>query len=183
MNRDEAVRLLKKHLKNKNLFKHCLAVEAIMKGVARHFGEDEETFALAGLLHDIDYDTTADDLTRHSLVGGEMLSQYGLSEDIVYAVKAHNDAHGLERKTLLDKALYAADPVSGFIVAAALIRPEKKLAAVDVDFLLHRFKEKSFARGARRDSMAACEEFGISLSDFLGLSLESMQAISSELSL
>lgn len=183
MTRDEAFEFLKKHLKNKNLLKHCLAVEAIMRGVARHFGENEEEFGLAGLLHDIDYDSTADDLSRHSLVGSEILAQQGLSPEVVYAVKVHNDAHGLERKSLLDKALYAADPVSGFIVAAALIRPEKKLAAVDVDFLLNRFKEKSFARGARREQMAACEEFGMSLSEFLELSLTSMQAIAPVLGL
>ncbi|NLU50180.1 MAG: HDIG domain-containing protein [Syntrophomonadaceae bacterium] len=183
MNRDEALALLKSNLKNKNLFKHCLAVEAIMRGVARRFGEDEETFALAGLLHDIDYDSTANDLSRHSLEGSEMLARHGLPEEIVYAVKVHNDAHGLERKTLLDKALYAADPVSGFIVAAALIRPEKKLEPVDVEFLLNRFKEKSFARGARREQMAACEEFGMSLEEFLGLSLESMKKAAGDLGL
>ncbi|HOV43264.1 MAG TPA: HDIG domain-containing protein [Syntrophothermus lipocalidus] len=183
MTRDEALKLLKRYLKNKNLFNHCLAVEAIMRGVARRFDEDEEEFGLAGLLHDIDYDSTANDLSRHSLVGSEMLAQEGLPPEIVYAVKVHNDAHGLERKSLLDKALYAADPVSGFIVAAALIRPEKKLEVVDVDFLLNRFKEKSFARGARREQMAACEEFGMSLPEFLELSLRSMQAIAPALGL
>ncbi len=183
MTREQAMELLKKHLKNKNLFNHCLAVEAIMRGVARRFGENEEEFGLAGLLHDIDYDSTANDLTRHSLVGSEILAKEGLSPEIVYAVKVHNDAHGLERRSLMDKALYAADPVSGFIVAGALIRPEKKLEVLDVEFLLNRFKEKSFARGARREQMAACEEFGMSLPEFLELSLKSMQAIAPVLGL
>ena len=147
MKREEALKLLKQHLKNKNLFKHCLAVEAIMTAVAERFGENVEKFALAGLLHDIDYETTADKPKEHSLLGSQMLKEAGLPSDIVYAVKVHNDIHGLPRKTLMDQALYAADPTSGFIVAGALIKPEKSLAAIDVEFLQNRYKEKSFARG------------------------------------
>lgn len=95
----------------------------------------------------------------------------------------HNDAHGLPRNTLMDKALYATDPVTGLIVVSALIRPEKKLAAIDVPFLMNRFYEKSFAKGARRDQIAACSELGLTLEDFLELSLEAMTGISRELGL
>jgi len=181
--RGEALKILKKHLKNKNLFKHCLAVEAVMRRLARHFGQDEELWAMAGLLHDIDYEKTKDDPERHSKVGAEMLAELGLPGELVYAVKVHNDVHGLPRKALMDKALYASDPVTGLIVAGALILPEKKLAAVDVPFLLNRFKEKSFARGAKRETIASCEEMGLSLEEFLGLSLEAMQGIAGELGL
>ena len=146
-----------------------------MRRLAEHFKADVELWGLAGLLHDIDYDRTKDDPDRHSIEGAQMLEELGLPEEVVYAVKVHNERHGLPRKSLLDKALYATDPLTGFIVAAALIRPEKKLSAVDVEFLLKRFKEKAFARGASREQMRTCEELGLSLEEFLGLGLEAMQ--------
>ncbi|KNZ69991.1 metal dependent phosphohydrolase [Thermincola ferriacetica] len=183
MTREEALTELKKHVKNNNLLKHMYACEAVMQRLARHFGQDEEKWGLAGLLHDIDYDQTKDDPVRHSLVGAEILEQMGLPEDVVYSVKVHNDAHGLPRNTLLDKALYATDPVTGLIVAGALIKPEKKLDAIDVPFLINRFNEKSFARGANREQIASCSELGLTLEEFFGLALEAMLAIRDELGL
>jgi len=183
LNRTEAVALLKKNLTNKNLFNHSLAVEAVMRRLAWHFGQDEEKWGLAGLLHDIDYDRTKDDPERHSIEGAALLEESGLPEDIVYAVKVHNERHGLPRESLMDKALFASDPVTGLIVAGALIRPEKKLAVVDVPFLMKRFNEKSFARGANRETIKACSELSLSLEEFLGLSLEAMQGIAAELKL
>lgn len=183
MNRDEALSLLKKNLKNKNLFNHSLAVEAVMRRLAEHFNEDVEKWGLAGLLHDIDYDRTKDDPARHSMEGAEMLAGLGLPDDIVYAVKVHNDRHGLPRLSLMDKALFATDPLTGLIVAGALIRPEKKLAAIDVPFLLKRFSEKAFARGANRETIKACSETGLSLEEFMGIGLEAMQGIAEELKL
>jgi putative nucleotidyltransferase with HDIG domain len=174
---------LKENLTNKNLFNHSLAVEAVMRRLAGHFGEDVEKWGLAGLLHDIDYDRTKDSPDTHSIEGAEMLKALGLPEDIVYAVKVHNDRHGLPRLSLLDKALFATDPRTGFIVAGALIRPEKKLAAVDVPFLMKRFNEKAFARGANRETMKACAELGLSLEEFMELGLEAMQGIAKELKL
>ncbi|MBM7855883.1 putative nucleotidyltransferase with HDIG domain [Desulfohalotomaculum tongense] len=183
MNRNEALELLKKNLKNKNLIKHCLAVEAVMARLAEHFGEDEEKWALAGLLHDIDYDYTKDDPHKHSLMGADMLAEAGLPEDVVYAVKVHNEAHGLPRNSRMDKALYATDPLTGLITAAALIRPEKSLFALDVQSLLKRYKEKSFARGANREIIASCRELELSLEEFMGLGLEAMQGIAGDLGL
>ena len=143
MEREAALKMLKEKVTNQNLLKHMYAAEAVMKGLAQHFGEDEKLWGLAGLLHDIDYDETKDDLTRHSLVAGRILKEAGFPEELIHAVICHNDTHGEERKSLMDKALYATDPVTGLIVAGALIRPEKKLAAVDVPFLLNRYHEKS----------------------------------------
>lgn len=183
MQREEALKLLRENLKNKNLFNHSLAVEAVMRRLAEHFGEDPERWGLAGLLHDIDYERTKDDPDRHSIEGAAMLEELGLPEDIVYAVKVHNDRHGLPRRSLMDKALFAVDPLTGFIVAGALIRPEKKLAPVDVPFLMHRFKEKSFARGANRETMKTCVELGLSLEEFVALGLEAMQGIAKEIGL
>ena len=181
--RDEALALVKKHIKNKNLVKHTLAVEAVMRRLAEHFGEDVDKWGLAGLLHDIDYSETQDDPSRHSLVGGEMLAEMGVEEDIVQAVKAHNEYHGLPRETKMAKALYASDPLTGLIVAAALIHPDKKLGSIDVDFVMNRYGEKSFARGANREIIASCTELGLDLREFVGLGLEAMQDIASDLGL
>jgi len=183
MQRDEAVVLLKKHLKSKNLVNHSLAVEAIMRGLAERLGEDVEKFGVTGLLHDIDYDVTYEEPEKHSLLGAQILEENGLAEDIIYAVKVHNEIHGLERKTILDRALYAADPVSGFITAAALVRPDKKLAEVKLKSLKKRFKEKAFVRGASREQMATCLELGLELEEFLTIALESMKKIAPELGL
>ena len=183
MNRAEALDLLKQHITTNNLLKHTFAVEAVMKGLARRFQQDEELWGLAGLLHDIDYEETKDDAARHSLVGGEILEREGLPPAVVYAVKSHNHYHGLERISLMDKALYASDPLTGLIVAGALIRPEKKLAPVDVTFLVNRFHEKSFARGANREQIATCSELGLSLEEFIGIGLEAMKGIHKELGL
>jgi len=183
MNREEGLKLLREHLKNQNLLNHSLAVEAIMRRLAQYLQEDIEKYGLAGLLHDIDYDVTGDDPQRHSLLGAEILAGQGIDPEIVYAVKVHNEIHGLERKSLLDKTLWAADPVSGFITAAALVRPDKSLAEVQLKSLKKRFKETSFARGASREQMQSCVELGLELDTYLEIALGSMQEIAGELGL
>ncbi len=183
MDRVEALKLIKKNVKNKNLQKHMFAVEAICKRMAQEMDQDQEKWALAGLLHDIDYDLTAKDPHKHSMIGADMLSDEGLPDDVVYAVRVHNEVHGLPRESLLDKVLYAADPLSGLIVAAALINPAKKLNAIDTDFILRRFDETSFARGADREQIKACSEFNMELDEFIKLSYEAMLEISDDLGL
>lgn len=183
MEREKAYNLVKKNINQKNLVKHCLAVEAVMKRLAEHFDQDKKKWGLTGLLHDIDYEKTADDPEKHSIVGAEMLKELGLSDDIVYAVKVHNGMHGYERKSLMDKALYASDPLTGLIVASALIHPEKSLEALDTEFVLNRYSESSFAKGADRDVIASCKEMDLSLEEFIGLALEGMKSISDQLGL
>ena len=183
MKREEALRLVKEEVKNKNLLKHMLAVEAVMRRLAGELGEDEELWALAGLLHDLDYDKTVDNPEQHGLLGAQILEERGLPEVLIQAVKAHNPALGVERRTPMDKALYAADPVTGLLVAAALVHPQKKLAAIDLEFVMKRFKEKSFARGADRGQIETCRELNLSLEQFLALSLEAMQSIAADLGL
>ena len=183
MEREEALVNLKENLKNENLVKHCIAVEAGMEELAEYFDEDIEEWSLAGLLHDIDYESTQDNPERHSLVGAEILEDLGLSEEIVYAVKVHNEIHGLPRKSKMDKALYSVDPLTGLIVAATLIHPDKKLEAVDVEFVMNRFDETSFARGANREQIRACNELGLELEEFIELVLKGMQSKSDELGL
>lgn len=183
MEREEALRLVNKEVKTKNLVKHMLAVEAVMRRLAKELEQDEDLWALAGLLHDLDYDKTVDQPERHGLLGAQILVEKGLPAELVHAVKAHNEMLGVERQTLLDKALYAADPVTGLLVAAALIHPQKKLAAIDPEFVMNRFKEKSFARGADRGQIESCSELNMDLERFIALSLEAMQSIAADLGL
>jgi len=181
MTRDEAWELVAAKVKNKNLQKHMLAVEAIMRTLARRLSEDEEKWALTGLIHDIDYEETSKNPERHGLVSAEFLEKKGLDAEIIHAVRAHNEH--TDRETPLDYALYATDPLTGLIVAAALIHPDKKLAAIDTQFVLNRFKEKSFARGANRESIKVCEKLGLTLEEFVEIGLNAMQEISEVLGL
>jgi putative nucleotidyltransferase with HDIG domain len=181
MTREEAIELVQEKVSNKNLQKHMLATEAVMKSLARHLGEDEAVWGLTGLLHDLDYDETAKNFPRHGIMTAEMLEGTDVPEEAIYAIKSH-PGH-FPRKSLMDRALYAVDPVTGLIVAAALMHPTKKLKNIDVDFVRRRFKEKRFAAGADRDQIRSCEELGLSLEDFIIIALNAMQEIDVELGL
>ncbi|MCD6583515.1 MAG: HDIG domain-containing protein [Candidatus Omnitrophica bacterium] len=181
MQREEALDLVRKKLKNKNLVKHCLAVEACMRKLAQEFGENQDLWGLAGLLHDLDYEDTKDDFSQHGFITAEILKEQGINEEVIEAIKSH-PGH-IERKTKMAKALYAVDPLTGLIVASALMHPEKSLRALDVKFVLNRFKEKSFARGANREQIRSSQELGITLSEFISICLEAMKGISEELGL
>lgn len=181
MDREAAFALVTERIPQRNLVYHSVAVEVIMEALARHFGlcaEEADAWALAGLLHDLDYAETAEDPARHGLVTAELLAGQ-VDERIVHAILGHADK--AERATRMDKALYAADPTTGFIVAAALVRPDKDLGAVEVGSLLKRWKEKAFARGASRDQMDTCSEIGLTRDEFLALSLAAMQGRAAEL--
>ncbi len=181
MDRAEALELMKSRIKNDNLRKHVLAVAAVMRGLARRFGEDEERWEVVGLLHDLDYEEAGEDMERHGEIAGEWLSDMGVSGDIIRAVKAHADKAPCEG--LMDKAIYCADPVTGFLVACALIRPEKSLEPVEVKFALKRMKDKRFAAGASRDRIHACEALGLSIEEFMAISLDAMKDIREDLGL
>lgn len=183
MNRNNALLLLKKYLKNQNLLKHCLACEAIMENLATRYDEDPEEWALVGLLHDIDYEITKDCPKCHGLEGARILSESGFDSTIVSALRSHNPATGFVPESILEKALYAVDPVSGFIVACALVHPDRALSSLDLDFLINRFKEKSFARGADRIQIQSCETLQLNLREFLLIALQAMQKISTQLGL
>jgi len=184
MERDKAFNLLKENLFNKNLIKHCFAVEAIMRALAQRFEEDTEQWGLAGLLHDIDYEKTKDAPEKHSLLGAEILKDAGLSQEICEAVKTHNEMHGIAPQSLMAKALFTCDPISGLIVAGTLVLPSKKIQDLTVENVLNRFKEKSFARGANREIIGKCQELlGLSLEEFAGIALTAMKGISGELGL
>jgi len=146
--------------------------------------EDKERWGLTGLLHDIDYEKTKDDASQHSLVGAQLLESLGLDKEICQAVKVHNEAHGIEPETMLEKALFVTDPLTGLIVAAALVLPSKKLVDLTPENVLNRFKEKAFARGANRDIIKKCEGYlNLNLEEFVKIGIGAMQGIAKELGL
>lgn len=135
-------------------------------------------------MHDIDYEKVKNDPSQHSLIGAKMLEDLGIDKDICQAVKVHNEAHGILPQTLLEKALFVTDPLTGLIVAATLVLPSKKIADLTVENVLNRLKEKAFARGANREIIKKSEEFlNLKLEEFVKIGLEAMQGISNELGL
>jgi len=182
ISRQEALELIRSHISNEKLVKHMLAVEAIMRALARELGEDEELWGLTGLLHDLDYEEVQDDFSRHGLRSAELLEGL-LPEEALHAIRAHNDRTGVRPETRLDLALRAADALSGLIVATALVMPNKRLAEVRLKSLKKKFKAKDFARGADRERIKLCEQLGLSLERFLELGLEALKSIADELGL
>ena len=183
MTREEALDSVKSNVENKNLIKHMLATEAIMRALARHFGEDEAEWGLAGLLHDIDAELTEGDMRTHSKLGADLVREMGASEAVVRAILCHNEAHGVPRETRLDKALFCVDPLTGLITAAALVRPDKKLAGLEASSVIKKFRQKGFAAGANREHMTQCREIGLEFDRFIEMGLEAMQAVADDLGL
>jgi putative nucleotidyltransferase with HDIG domain len=181
LTREQAHQMVVEKIGVNNLLKHILAVEAGMRRLAEYFGEDVEYWGLTGLLHDLDYNETKDQEARHTYLTREWLAKYNLPEEMLYAINAH-PGH-VPCQSRLDYALFTVDPATGFIVACALMHPEKRLAALDKEFMLRRFKEKRFAAGASRENMAACSNLGLETGEFLVLVRDGMAAISDQLGL
>jgi len=179
MERSDALALMRQHIQTVNLQKHVLAVEAVMRALAQRLGEDETMWGLAGLLHDLDFEYTKEQPERHTIQTLELLDSYNLAPEILHAIQAHAGHVPLE--SAMDKAIYCADPVTGFVVACALMHPTKKLVNVDVAFMTNRFKEKRFAAGANREQMVSCSSLGLELEEFLELSRKAMEEIADEL--
>ena len=183
MDRETALALVEERIPTRNLVNHCVAAEAIMEALARRLGlpeEDVSRWGIAGLLHDLDYAHTADAPERHALGTAEELAGI-VDGEVVHAILAHAGHVPLE--TDMDRALYAADPLTGFIVAAALVRPDRSLGGVEVRSLLRRWKEKAFARGADREQMDTCSALGLTREEFLAIGLRAMQARAGEIGL
>jgi len=184
MNKEEALQFLKEKIKTPNLIKHCLAVGAAMKELARYFHEDEKRWELAGLLHDIDYEETKDKPEEHSLLGSQWLKEKGLDKEITEAVKTHNPLHHLPPQSKMAKALFCADGLTGLIVASTLVLPSKKIKDLTKESVLRHFKDKSFARGVSRENISQCQPLlGLSLEEFVVIVLRGMQSIADDLGL
>jgi putative nucleotidyltransferase with HDIG domain len=181
MIRNEALALLTTHLKNRNLVKHCLAVEACMRAAAERLGHDPEPWGLAGLVHDLDYEMTEKSPELHTTETVKILEGLGLAPEVIHAVKAHAGKAPCESP--MDWAIFSIDPLTGLIIAAALMHPDKKLRSIDLEFVKRRYKEKSFARGARREEIEQSRNLGLDLDAFIGLCLGAMQGIDQDLGL
>lgn len=184
MTHEEALDLLKTHVGNANLIKHCLATEAIMRRLACRLHEDEGKWALAGLVHDLDFDETKDAPEAHGLKTAEILAERGVDSEVIDAIKAHNaEGLGLERTKPFHHALACAETITGLIVATALVYPDRKLASVKPKSIRKRMKKKDFARNVSRDIIMECEQLAMSLDEFIELSLSAMQEIAESLGL
>jgi putative nucleotidyltransferase with HDIG domain len=171
----EALELVKKNVAKNNVVYHMMAVEAIMNALAKHLAEDKEKWGLVGLLHDIDYEKTETTPEQHSLLAENMLKDI-VDADIIRAIKSHNFEHtGTKPETKLEKALIAADAVSGLLIACALVMPSKKLADVKLESVGKKSKDKDFARGADRGKMLFCEQIGIPREKFFEVALNGLK--------
>jgi putative nucleotidyltransferase with HDIG domain len=183
MNRKEALESVRANVENQNLVKHMLATEAIMIALARHLGGDEKEWGLAGLLHDIDVELTEGDMSSHSKLGADLARDLGASEAVANAILCHNVTHGVLPETNMEKALICADPLTGLIIAATLVLPDRKLASLKAQSVRKRFKEKGFAAGASREQISRCRDIGLELDEFIEIGLEAMKGIAYQLGL
>jgi putative nucleotidyltransferase with HDIG domain len=181
--REEALALLHEYTKSENLRKHGLGVEAAMRAYARKYDGDEDTWGIVGLLHDFDYEVhpTAD---KHPVEGSKILREKGYPEEIIYAIQCHADYLGLDRKTPMDKAIFACDELVGLVTATALVRPNKDIKDVKVKSVKKKLKDKSFARGViREDIYNGSEQLGVELDDHVAEVIEALKGVASDLGL
>jgi putative nucleotidyltransferase with HDIG domain len=159
-----------------------LAVEAVMRAYARRFGENEDAWGLAGLLHDLDYERHPSQEAGHPFVGVEIIRSRGVSEPVCRAILAHADYSGVPRETRMEKALYAADELAGFVIAVALVKPTRSLGDVDAGSVQKKMKDKAFARGVRReDIVRGAEELGVPLEDHITFVIQALRRVAPEL--
>tara|TARA_Y100000031_G_C8074843_1_gene316843 strand:+ start:208 stop:744 length:537 start_codon:yes stop_codon:yes gene_type:complete len=178
MNYEQAHQIMVDHLKNPNMHKHCYAVEAGMRAYARKFGEDEEKWAVTGILHDFDYEKWPEE---HPTKGEPLLKEMDAPDDIIQAIQEHGD---IPAESLMGKALKAVDRLSGFITAVALVRPDKKIADVKLKSVKKKMKTKAFAAQIDRDDLLACaEDLGVPFEEHVEIVLGAMQSISDKLGL
>jgi len=183
MDREDAWQLLCEFTQNKNLRKHGLAVEAAMREYARHFEKDEERWGITGLIHDFDYEKFPSE-EEHPYKGNEILEERGWPEDIRKAVMGHADYTAVERDTLMAKALYAVDELTGFIIAVALVRPTKSIYDVEVHSVKKKFGQKAFAKSVDRDMIyQGIKELGVDQDEHIQRVIKALQNIAPELGL
>ncbi|MBN2148180.1 MAG: HDIG domain-containing protein [Anaerolineales bacterium] len=181
MNRSEALALMREYVKNENLVRHMLAVEAAMCFYAEKFGEDAEKWGVVGLLHDFDWEIHPT-LEEHPSAGAPILRARGVPEEIIRAVLSHADHTGVTRESRMEKALFACDEITGLITAVALVRPSRSLHDLEPSSVKKKWKDRAFAAGANREEISrAAEEFGIELWEHVGNVIAAMRRIAPEL--
>ena len=183
MDRSKAIVIVNEYVNNENLIRHMLAVEAAMRFYAENYDEDIDTWGITGLLHDFDWEIHPS-MDQHPLDGAPILRERGVPEEIIRAILSHADQTGISRQTLMEKALYACDEITGLIVAVALVRPSHSLHDLKVKSVKKKWKDRSFAAGANRDEIAhATEEFGMDLWEHVENVIEAMRRIAPDLGL
>jgi len=183
MDREHALTIVKKYVKNQNLIKHMLAVEAAMRFYAEKYNEDVEKWAIAGLLHDFDWEIHPT-MEQHPLSGEPILRDEGVPEDIIHAIMSHADHTGIPRITLLERALFACDEITGLITAVALVRPSRSLMDLEIKSVKKKWKDRSFAAGANREEISkGAEEFNIELWEHVDNVIHAMRSIAQDLGL
>lgn len=181
--REEALELLQQYTKSESLLRHAYAVEASMRAYAQKYNEDVEKWGITGLLHDFDYEQYPTP-QEHTIVGAKILAEHGYPDDVIYAIRAHADYNGLVRDTPMAKALYACDELSGFVMAVAMVRPNRDLADVEVKSVKKKLKDKAFARGVNRDDVyQGAQELEIDLEDHIEFVIRALQRVRGELGL
>ncbi len=182
--REEALTLLRTHVKNEKMIAHSLASEVVMKVLAVHLGRNAESWALAGLLHDLDVEATNADPYTHGPEGARWLAGMGVDADIADAIGMHNEvATGKERTTEFQHALAAGETITGLIMATALVYPDKKIASVKPKSVVKRMKEKAFAASVKRENILECEIIGIPIDEFAAIAIAAMVTIADEIGL
>jgi len=183
MNRQSAYALVTEFVKNENLIKHMLAVEAAMRAYAMKFGEDPDDWALPGLLHDFDWEIHPT-LDEHPQKGAPILRERGVPEDIIRCIQSHAEHTGIPREKPMDRALFAVDELTGLITACALVRPSKSLMDLTAKSVKGKWKDKGFAAGVNRaDIELGAQELGVDLTEHITTVIEAMRTIAPELGL
>ena len=184
ISRNEALEVLRRYVRNENMIRHSLASEAILRGIARRLGQDEDKWGLAGLLHDIDVEVTHAEPAIHGTQADALLKDYDMDPEVLDAIRMHNeDSAGKERTTVFQHALAAGETISGLIFATTYVYPDKKLSSVKPKSVVKRMKEKAFAASVRRESIMECEKIGIPIDEFAALCISSLLPIAEEIGL
>ena len=183
MDRATANLVVEEHVESDGLRRHLFAVETCMRAYARKEDEDEETWGIAGLLHDFDWEVCPTP-ESHPTFGAEILRARGFPEEIVRAVLSHGNHTGIARETMMEKALFACDELSGFVTAVALVRPTKSLSDTKVSSVKRKMKDKAFAKSVSRDDMRqGAAELGIELDDLISFVIEALKPVAPQLGL
>jgi putative nucleotidyltransferase with HDIG domain len=181
MKRDEAWELLCEYTKTDALRRHAVSVETVMRAAARKHGGDEETWGLVGLLHDFDYEQFPDE---HPMKGKGILEERGVPAEIVYAIQCHADFSGYERRSMMDKMIFAVDELTGFVIACALVRPNKSLSGLEPSSVRKKLRDKAFARTVIRDDIwKGMEELGVDFDEHVGFVVDSLKPVAAEIGL
>ena len=182
--RSTALTLLHTYVKNEKMIFHCLASEAVMRGLALELGQDEEKWGLAGLLHDLDVEVTNAEPTIHGTQTEVLLKDYDVDEEVLDAIRMHNEcSSGKERTTLFQHALAAGETITGLIFATTYVYPDRKLSSVKTKSVVKRMKEKAFAATVKRENILECEKTGIAIDPFAEIAIRSMLPIAGEIGL